>query len=282
MNWNDLRYLLAVAQTDSLKGAARLVGVDKTTVSRRLRALEQSLSQPVVEKSATGLILTEFGRSLMRHAEAMQAEVQAIRAQANADPVVHLGTVRVTSVPLVVNHILLPNLRDLLSRSAGLRVELISEARDLSLLQGEADIALRLARPSEGGQGILARKLGDLAYGAYVGSNAPEDAPWLNYDRRMQYLTHAAALASASETTGERAFAASFNDAETLYQALLAGYGKTLLPRIIGSADERLREVPFPFARLPSREIWVLVRRELRELERIRVTVDWIDRIFRL
>lgn len=281
MNWNDLRYLLAIGQTGSLKAAARLMGVDKTTVSRRLEALEQALGQPVVERDTAGLSLTEFGQSLVHHAEVMQDEAQAVQALTQADGAAQLGTVRVTAVPLVVNHILMPNLPRLLDGAGkGLKVELVSEARDLSLLRGEADIALRLARPIEGGQGILARKLGELSYGAFARTDVDVDAPWLCYDRRMQYLSHAAAIAAAAELPGEGAYAARFNDAESLYQAVLAGYGKSLLPRIIGAEDARLKEVSFPLQQLPRREIWVMVRRELRQRTRIRLTLDWIDQIF--
>lgn len=281
MNWNDLRYLVAIGQMHSLKAAARLMGVDKTTVSRRLEALERALGQPIVERSASGLCLTEFGQSLLGHAEIMQEQAQAVQAQARSDVAAQLGTVRLTAVPLVVNHILMPRLPDLLSQTdEALKVELVSEAADLSLLQGEADIALRLARPVEGGQGILARKLGELEYGAYARSDVGANASWLLYDRRMQYLSHAAAIAAAAEVPGERAFSVRFNDAESLYQAVLAGYGKTLLPRTIGARDARLKEVSFPMSNLPRREIWIMVRRELRDRVRIRLTLDWIDRIF--
>ena len=273
-----MRYLLAVAQAGSLKGAARQMGVDKTTVSRRLRAMAQAVGQEVVEATGTGLALTEFGRALHRHAEVMRDEMQSVSMLARAGTGPQLGTVRLTAVPLIINHVLLPALPDLQGVEQGLRLELISEARDLSLLRGEADLALRLARPTEGGQSVLARKLGLVEYAAYAARDVAEGAPWVGYEPRMLYLPHAAAIARVAETEG--LCAVSVNDAETLLQMVCAGLGKTLLPRIVGQADPRLVEVPFSHGPLPERELWLMIRKELRDLERIRLVVAWLERVF--
>lgn len=276
MNWDDMRFLLAVAQTGSLKGAARSLAVDKTTVSRRLRAMEAALGQQVVEVSGQGLTLTDFGRRLYRPAEVMRDEMQAVDALAGADTGGALGTVRLTAVPLVINHLLVPALSDLRTTAPALRLELIAEARDLSLLRGEADIALRLARPTEGGQGVLARKLGDLDYAAYGARGAAPELPWIGYEPRMHYLPQAAAIARAAEAEG--AAHISVNDAETLFRLVCSGHGKTLLPRIVGEAESRLVELPYRHGPPPRRELWLMLRRELRELERIGLVVQWIER----
>ncbi|MCU9839017.1 LysR family transcriptional regulator [Ruegeria sp. WL0004] len=276
MNWDDMRFLLAVAQAGSLKAAARSLGVDKTTVSRRLRALEAALGRQVVEVRGQGLNLTDFGRRLHRHAEVMRDEMQAVDALAGADTGGALGTVRLTAVPMVINQILVPALDDLRATAPGLRLELIAEARDLSLLRGEADIALRLARPTEGGQSVLARKLGDLDYAAYAVHGAAGEMPWIGYETRMSYLPQAAAIARSAAAEG--ATDISVNDAETLYRLVCAGHGKTLLPRIVGAAEPRLVELPYRHGALPKRELWLMLRRELRELERVRLVAQWIER----
>ncbi len=273
-----MRYLLSVAQAGSLKGAARQLGVDKTTVSRRLRAMERSLGRAVVEVSGAELCLTEFGRSMHRHAEVMRDEMQSVNTLAEVGTDAQLGTVRLTAVPLVINRMLLPALPDLHATSQGLRLELISEARDLSLLRGEADIALRLARPTEGGQSVLTRRLGELEYAAYTAQGASADSRWVGYEPRMQYLSHAAAIEKAAKVDG--ACPVTVNDAETLFRLVCAGQGRTLLPRFIGDDDARLAEVPFAHGVLPKREVWLMVRKELRDLERVQVVVAWISRIF--
>lgn len=278
MNWDDLKYLLAIAQSGSLKGAARDLGVDKTTVSRRLQALERDLGAPLAERAGGALHPTELATSLLQHAAKMQDAAQAIRAQVRSGQAAQLGLVRVTSVPLIVNHLLVPALPALLAANPGLRVDLISEPRDLSLLRGEADIALRLARPEEGGGSVLARRLGRVDYAAYAPRNGAKDLPWIGYERRMQFLPQAAALARVMEDQPDHAVG--FNDAESLLQAVITGQGKTLLPRLVGARQAGLEEVPFPGALPPGRDLWLLVRRDLRGLERIRRAVSWLEAVF--
>lgn len=153
MNWDDLTILLAVRRGGSVKQAARLRGVDKTTISRRLAALERDLDLTLIERDAKGNTgLTDAGLRIAREAEAMEDAYRRIRDIAGHAPKVHRGWVRLTAVPLVVNHILLPQVPRLATAASGLGVELIAEARDLSLGHGDADIALWLARPAEGGR----------------------------------------------------------------------------------------------------------------------------------
>ena len=263
MNWDDLTYLLAV----------RLRGVDKTTVSRRLAALEQALGQTLVERDGDRrLVLTQAGHRVAHQAEQME---DAARHIAAPDPERTRGWVRVTAVPLVVNHMLLPAVPRLTEGTPGVAVELIAEARDLSLTHHDADVALRLARPQHGGEAVLARRLGQFDYGAYAAVGASGDLPWIGYDRRMQYLSHAAALSDLAQ--GQSA-ALAVNDAETLYQAVLMGQGRSVFPRRIAGRDARLREVPVP-GDLPSREVWLMVRRDVRRLDRVAAVIDWLDQI---
>ena len=105
-----------------------------------------------------------------------------------------------------------------------------------------------------------------------------EDAPWVGYEPRMHYLPHAAAIARVAEKEGLSAV--SVNDAETLFHMVCMGHGKTLLPRVVGQADPRLVEVPFGHGPLPERELWLMIRKELRDLERIRLVVAWLERVF--
>jgi len=280
MKWDDLSFLLAAMRGGSLAQAARLKRVDKTTVSRRLSALEQSLNVALVSRDARGgLVLTEQGRDVALQAEAMEDQARRIRASTSGAQALPRSWVRVTAVPLIVNRLLLPHLPDLTARHPDIAVELVADARDLSMAHGDADIALRLARPRDGGQAVLAHRLGQIDYAAYGASKAVGPQPWIGFDRTMQYLAPAAAIAAAADQPGQSRAPLAVNDAETLYQAVLAGQGKSLLPRVIADADPRLSEVAVACA-LPTREIWMLVGRDVRAARRAQVVMDWLRAVF--
>jgi len=171
-NWNDLRYLLAVGRGRTLAAAARLLAVDDTTVARRLAALQASIGARLCQRLADGTLqLTRAGERAALHAERIEREIgQLDGALSGADSAVS-GTVRVTAVPIVVNHLLVPAAPRLLARHPELQLELVAEARDLSLTRREADLALRLARPRSGGARVTARRVGMLRYEVYAATS---------------------------------------------------------------------------------------------------------------
>src|SRR5262249_34003789 len=117
LNWNDLRYVLAVSRGGTLRAAARLLGVDDTTVPRRLVAMQEMIGTRLYQRLVDGTLqLTTSGERAALHAERIEREVGALAvALAGADEVIS-GTVRITSVPIVVNHILVPAAPILLKR----------------------------------------------------------------------------------------------------------------------------------------------------------------------
>src|SRR5262245_11847977 len=169
LNWNDLRYVLAVSRGGTLRAAARLLGVDDTTVARRLVAMQETIGTRLYQRLVDGTLqLTTSGERAALHAERIEHEVGALAvALADVDDVVS-GTVRITSVPIVVNHILVPAAPLLLKRHPKLELEFVADARDLSLTRRETDLALRLARPKTGGTKVVARRVGTVRYDVYA------------------------------------------------------------------------------------------------------------------
>ena len=169
MNWNDLRYILAVSRGRTLAAAARLLGVDDTTVARRLVAVQEMIGVRLYQRLADGtLALTTSGERAALHAERMEREISALGdALSGADDMVS-GTVRVTSVPIIINRMLVPAAPTLLKRHRELHLEFVADARDLSLTRREADLALRLARPKTGGTKVTARRIGTMRYDVYA------------------------------------------------------------------------------------------------------------------
>src|SRR5262249_17208411 len=156
LNWNDLRYVLAISRGRTWAAAARLIGVDDTTVARRLNAVQQAIGARLYQRLTDGTLqLTTPGERAALHAERMEREIGVLAASLAGEEDVVSGTVRITSVPIVVNHILVPAAQILLKRHPKLRLEFVADARDLSLTRREADLALRLARPRTGGTKVV-------------------------------------------------------------------------------------------------------------------------------
>jgi DNA-binding transcriptional LysR family regulator len=284
INWNDLRYVLAVSRGGTLAAAARLLAVDDTTVARRLAALEATLGVRLYERLPQGgLLLTTAGERATLRAERVEREMSALGPLAGANDLVS-GTVRITSVPIVVNHVLVPAAKILRERHPNLQLELVAEPRDLSLTRREADLALRLARPKTGGTRVLARRVGTLRYEVYAaascGARDASTLPWISYDDTMAHLPQARWIAARAVRNSERVAAVHVNDAEGVLGAVIAGLGRSLLPCIVADADPRLRRVGAK-RRPPAltRELWLLTHAELRRLTRVEAAVEWIEAI---
>jgi DNA-binding transcriptional LysR family regulator len=281
IDWNALRYVLAVSRAGSCSAAARQLGVDATTVSRRLRAVEAALGTRLFERDADGRMRpTQAGEIAARRAEAMEAEVGDLALVVQGAGGLVQGTVRVTAVPILVNRVLLPAVPALLTRHPDLRLELIADPRDARLMRREADIALRLARPGEdAGSRILARRLGTVAYAAYAASPrvaTTSPLPWLGYDEGMSHLPQAGWIARAAEREGGLA-AVALNDADGLLHAVQAGLGRSMLPCIVGDRIPGLARLQSGDEAMPARELWLLSHPDLRHLARIVAVVAWIE-----
>lgn len=279
-NWDDLRFLLALSRKRTFAGTARHLGVNESTVSRRLVQAEEKLGATVFDKNPSGLVLTTAGRALIRHLEGAELAIEAGEREISGLNHRIAGSVRITSVPMIVNHVLTPTLSDLLTEHPDLHVELIAEPADLSLMQREADIAVRLARPRSEMRAI-SRRIGLLKYAVYAASSAITDRndavlPWITYERRMSELPQARWIDKNVSIDAPDAPKVFVNDAETLLQCLRNGIGKSLVPEAIGDRDSDLRRLRYDD--LPKREVWLLVHPELRDLRRVHVAISWIEK----
>jgi DNA-binding transcriptional LysR family regulator len=271
MEWSDLRYVLAIARAGTLSAAARRLGVNQTTVSRRLAAAETSLRARLFDRAEGMFHPTKACDEILRRAAQIEAEIDAIERGVSGSDAVVAGSVRVTAVPILVNRLLIPALPQLYTAHPRLQVELSAEPRNLRLTRREAEIALRLARPESGD--ALARRIGQLDYAVYAPARKSGDPPWITYDDSLSHLPQARWIAAATKGAPPKLLV---NDAEAILQAVGAGLGQSLLPCFAADDDKRLRRVSGAKPVL-SREIWLLVHRELRAQARIAAVIDWLD-----
>jgi DNA-binding transcriptional LysR family regulator len=270
MEWSDLRHVLAAARAGTLAAAARRLGVNQTTVSRRIAAAETALGVRLFDRVDGMLRPTCEGEAAIARAAQIEREVEALGrgiGGADAEPA---GVVRLTTVPILANRLLVPALPDLFAEHPLLQIELIAESRNLHLTRREADIALRLARPEAGT--ALARRIGQLDYAVYAPvRGAAADLPWITYEDGLGHLPQARWIAAQAPASAPLRV----NDAEAILHAVRAGLGKSLLPCFVAEGAKDLARIG---ARVVlSREVWLVVHRDLRAQGRIAAVIGWLE-----
>ncbi len=264
-DWDDLHLALVIARAGTLSEAGRVLGVDESTVKRRLARAELRLGARLFERVAGRLCPTEPGAGFVARAREVEAGIEGAFAGVRGRDREIAGTVRLTTVPLVANRLLAPALPALMVAAPGLTLQLIAEPQSLSLMNREADIALRLARPT-GEAAVRARRIATLGYAVY---GRREGLPWITYEDRLRDLPQTAWVAAQGGHAPVEV-----SDAETLIAALAAGAGRGLLPVWIGDALPGLRRLD-PGTAL-ERELWMLVHPDLGDLPRIRAVTAWV------
>jgi DNA-binding transcriptional LysR family regulator len=281
-DWNDLKLVLAVARAGGLIGAAAALGIDHSTVFRRLRAIEARVGQPLFERLASGAYeQTALAERMAAAAELMEAEMLALaRDVAGRDPRL-AGTLRITSSETLAYGMLTPHLAAFRRAHPGIVLELVVDNRVLNLTRREADVALRPLRPREGD--LWGRKIADLAWTAYGAKHyvaahgalaSPQDLKrhpligWEEFSANINAAEWLDAIAPAA------AFVYRTSSLVNQLSAAKAGIGLAILPCYLGDAEPGLaRALSAPVPEL-ARELWMVTHNDLKRTARIRAFFD--------
>jgi DNA-binding transcriptional LysR family regulator len=282
IDWNDLRYVLVLAQHQSMVAAAAALRVHQTTISRRITALEKRLQLRLFDRIDGRFAPTTRGMVVVRRAQEMELVHQALDGDLSLDPELGRVVVRLSVIQTFVTGFLDRHLADFPRRFPGIQLELICENRPSVLEHREADIAVRYLRPAQG-QSLL-RKVGELGSAAYAhrallrsGVDWRRDLPWIGFaqvaDRWPEFRwieTNVPAAQVAMTVNGGPA-----------YSKLVAhGYGAGLLTCVEGDALPDMVRLSEP-APLIVREIWMMVMPELRRNAAVRKVLDWLADVTR-
>ncbi|GGG32728.1 LysR family transcriptional regulator [Chelatococcus composti] len=283
-DWDDLRFFLAVARAGRLTVAARRLGADHATVSRRITALEDALKAKLFERRPQGYALTEHGERLLTKAETIESEALAAQSEIGGADLALSGTVRIGAPDGFGAFFLAPRIGQLAERYPELEIQLVAMPRLLSLSKREADIAISLSPPKEGK--IVARKLADYRLGlyaapAYLAGRPPITTPQDLFDHQLigyiDDLIFTPELDYLDDIAkGLRPRLQSSNLIAQM-NATIAGAGVCVLPDFMAARDPRLVPVLRRDVEL-VRSFWLIVHADLRDVARVRATVDFLVR----
>jgi molybdate transport repressor ModE-like protein len=279
-DWNDLKLVLAVARAGGLSGAAEALGLNHSTVWRRLAALEERAGARLFERLPGGAhVLTPAGERAAAAAERMETEAAALDRDLTGADLRLTGRLRVTSSETLAYALLTRHVAAFRAKHPGIVVELALDNRVLSLSRREADVALRVARPRE--PDLYGRKLGDVAWTVYGrrdrADRAPAGADPLQ-DRAFVGWEEAASGVVAADWLRRRvpegAVVYRSNSLINQLVAAKAGLGLAVLPCYLGDAEAELERVlPEPAPEL-ERELWIVCHEDLRRTARVRAFLE--------
>ncbi len=281
LDWNDLRYFLAVARTGSTLAAATHLRVSQSTVSRRVTALEDAIGVKLFIRKPSGYTLTPRGESVLPAAESVEAAVLSFSDSIAAEARRVAGTVRLTTVESAANAWIIPTLGLLRARYPDLRLEIMTSDQNLDISRGESDVALRFgAKPTE--ETLIVRHLVDMqetfyAHEQLVSSLGMPD----NLEEMIRYP-----LIMSMDREGKitRWMTENFPDAEIAHHAntlssiiasVRSGVGASILPCLMGDDTRGLVRLLPPITEL-TMPGWIVTTDDARRQPHIRALIDFV------
>lgn len=287
LDWDDLKILVAIARSGTLRAAAASCGLSAPTLSRRLSELERQLGEPLIDRVPSGCTVTAFGARVLVWAEQMEELAHRIERAAdvtgNAGP---KGIVRINAVEWP-SYVLLKLLGSFQDRLPGLSIEVLTSQAPYNLARREADIALWSECPEEGD--LYVRRIGKIRFGLYcsrdyflrhktaIASRDWAGLSFVGYDDRqgshpvtqwMKTLNGAPAPSlRSSYGTG-------------VFDAVLGGSGLGVLAQLAGRTTSELVCVE-KHIKVLDQDVWMVLHPALRESERIRTVANLLVEVFR-
>lgn len=283
MDWDDLRVFLAIAKAGSLAGAARTLGVNHSTVFRRLNAFEERLGVRLFERLASGYALTVAGEEMQASALRVEAEVEQLDRRIAGRDLRLEGTLAVTTTDTLALLYLGPHLRAFHDAYPGIRLDLLLDVQYVNLSKRQADVAIRpTSSPPET---LVGRRVAEVAVAPYAARDylavrqatagtAPElrDLEWLMVD---ETLAHLPLVRWAERHLDGVDVAMRSNNLAGLMAAAAHGFGATLLPCFMGDAEPTLARLAPPIPEAGT-ALWLLTHEDLRHTARVRAFMDFM------
>lgn len=286
MNWDDLRYALAVAELGSLSAAANSLGVNASTVLRRIAALEESVGTRLFERDRTGYRVTQEGNALILSLRPVQERIAGITRSFIPDDAGADACVRMAAPAALSGALIVPRLGQFRALNPGLSVHLLTTTGAVPEKLGMLDLALSYGLPIAGD--MVVRKLADVGYGLYGSpdllsrrKNTKQDdftdLPFVDFVSSDPLLAPAQWVQKAGlkPQTVMRS-----DDANSRFSAVLSNVGIAVLPCFLADQVPGITRITGPDI-VGRVELWLATHKETRHVSRMRVLVDFLVKLTR-
>ena len=281
-DWDDVRYFLTLQRHATLAAAGAALTLDPTTVGRRLLKLEEELGARLFDRTPNGYVLTEAGHRLLPRAERIEREALGVERDVAGEDQKLEGVVRLTATEMLTTRFIAPQLRRFRERYPEIQLELQCTNLDVNLARREADIALRLARPTQ--EDLIIKRLSFIHLGLYASIEYVDRFGLPNESlagHQMILFANTRPFRRENEWAEARMDSARValrsDSVSATYSATVAGTGIGLLPCLVADHDRHLVRIPLPGAPEP-RQVWQAVHKDLRDSARIRAVLEFLGK----
>jgi DNA-binding transcriptional LysR family regulator len=282
MQWDDLKYFLAVARYGSLRKAARDLKTSAATVGRRIADLESTLGAHLFDRNQAGYMLTESGEAIYRKAEEVEEDVLAVERAALGRDLRPTGKIRLATIDDIAALIIAPRLAQFHRDFPGISLELVAQQGLSSLTRREADVALRTVRPDHGDYVI--RQVGWWSLGLYAAKSYVEthglrrginDLSQVDIITWTDECAHLRGSSWFAKHAPHSPIALATNSRRIQHAACKAGMGAAILPAWIADRDPNLVCL-LPPAKVMTVQLWLATHRDLLRTARVRAVAGFL------
>jgi len=278
MNWSDLNLVLAVCRSGTLSGAAKSLGINYTTVFRRINAIEKKLEVRLFDRQPTGYVMTEAGEVIKRSAERIDEEVMALSRELLGKDLRLQGSIRITAPEGVALRLLAPHLAAFCHQHPDITIDLIATSSPLRLSQREADLAVRVTnKPPDN---YIGRRVCKCRFGIYASPAYLENNQDLSLDEHLWVMSEDSFEFSPFPTWRKKfhpksRVVFSSNNTLAVIDAAKRGLGMTPLPCFLGDSEPDLvRTTDTPDELTLS--LWILIHPDLRHTARVKALMTYL------
>lgn len=283
-SWDDFQVLLAIHRERTLSGAARALGVDQSTMSRRLRALEAAAGARLFDRTPEGYFLTVAGEAVLPSVQEIEERALAVERKLVGHDARIEGSVRLATSESLAVWFLVPRLDQLRARHPGLSLELVTGNQPVNLARREAEISLRLSKPFE--PNLIARRLGEAAWAVYAARKYVEQRGMPRLGRALADHDVVGMSEELAGTVGARWLRAQAGKARVVLSAnsllaqataVQAGLGVSPLPCVFGDRASELCRIGRGL--IGHHEVWLVVHPDVRASARVRAVMSYVTEL---
>lgn len=284
MDWDDIRYFLAVSRTGSIRSAATRLGVNHSTVSRRIAQLEQQLGVRLFEKLPTGYLITAAGDEIVDLSERMEEQVNALERKVYGRDTGLTGKLRVTLPQVLATHLIMPDIVRFTRANPAIELEIISSYETLNLTRRQADVAIRLIYENQNPpEHLYGRKLASVHRSIYVSKSIKCDYETDSNILPVDWIVKEEdgplpGWVEPYSSTNNSVYLVS--ELITQLTATREGLGASILPCYIGDSDPDLARLSAGLSKHYG-ELWLLTHGDIRNAPRVRVFTEFMAEVIR-